>query len=786
MRIDKIELVWFRGAAAKAVLKANSSSVVVYGDTASGKSSFVDAVEYIISNGKIEHLRHEYSDTYLRNCVRNTKSSDDSISIACMHFENGNYVKVEVPKAGKIRFESNPADLIDTIQKWDVKRHILRQDEIANFIQETKSQKYSALSPLLGLQVYEDVAENIIKIKTNVVQESGYEDLKGQFKVIEAEINQFFTSIHEPDVKETIQERARKYVQFSESETVESISKKAISELDKISKSIEPEIKRYLTLENIHKAKIQEKIRAMISSDEALARIGEEHVDSKIAILENTNKILESLPVLATNVECPACGREILGTEFKDHVTHELDALREARKVREQAIKNRRELAIALSNINVQIKSEKAVADWLTLPEKVGVKELVDKLENVIVEDSAARWSSDSVESLKAVISPLLLIIEKELEVKPPTTDEILADYSFFRTALKILEIKKLNDKITKIEVLISALQKIHDKIRERISKMTVQVLTEISDEIRRIWVKIHPGQPIDDIRLVPSPEKDKAVDICLRFYGTKQSSPRLTLSEGYRNSLGLSIFLALANQGETREHPIFLDDIVSSLDREHRGMIIDVLREELSGRQVFLFTHDREWFGELRNRLEPDHWVFYTLQKWFSPETGIQLIPSDYTFEEAEALLPAHVKPSGNAVRAIMDTELPRAAEKLNLFMPYKQGIRNDYRTCIDFLEVFISEGKRKFKIRKNSNWQVYQEAIDAWQKAKELVVAWANRASHTGSLSVSEARKLISVCRDALSYFECPDCKKKIWALSHSDYVRCECGRVRWKIKE
>lgn len=52
MKIETIEMSWFRGAAAKAALPAGSKSTVVYGDNACGKSSFVDVVEFIITKAK--------------------------------------------------------------------------------------------------------------------------------------------------------------------------------------------------------------------------------------------------------------------------------------------------------------------------------------------------------------------------------------------------------------------------------------------------------------------------------------------------------------------------------------------------------------------------------------------------------------------------------------------------------------------------------------------------------------------------------------------------------------
>ena len=246
-----------------------------------------------------------------------------------------------------------------------------------------------------------------------------------------------------------------------------------------------------------------------------------------------------------------------------------------------------------------------------------------------------------------------------------------------------------------------------------------------------------------------------------------------------------MSIFLALANQGNAKGDTIVLDDIVSSLDREHRGMVTKLLGAELSGRQVILFTHDREWFGELRGFLEPEKWKFFTLKKWESPQVGIEVLPSSYTFDEAEDLISTHIASSGNAVRGIMDTELPRAATKLKLAMPYIQGYQNDYRMAAEFLGSFIAQGER-FKIKDGVRWKAHKDAIDAWKGARRLLIAWGNPASHGGSISTSEAKTLIDTCKKALSYFDCSECGKKVWSLEAADnYVQCKCGSTRWKIE-
>ena len=76
---------------------------------------------------------------------------------------------------------------------------------------------------------------------------------------------------------------------------------------------------------------------------------------------------------------------------------------------------------------------------------------------------------------------------------------------------------------------------------------------------VQRIWSLLHPDQPINRIILVPTDDTERAVDIGLHFYGKEQPSPRLTLSEGYRNSLGLAIFFAIALRGQIENHPLLV-----------------------------------------------------------------------------------------------------------------------------------------------------------------------------------------------------------------------------------
>ncbi len=135
MRIKVIQLSWFRGASDPVSLEPNCKSMVVYGVNGSGKSSFVDAVEYVINNGKIRHLTHEYSGMRQEKAVPNTHTPKGRKTELRIRFKDDSELKTEIAHDGSARSSGGEAVAMQT---WDYRRTILRQDEVAAFIRDTK------------------------------------------------------------------------------------------------------------------------------------------------------------------------------------------------------------------------------------------------------------------------------------------------------------------------------------------------------------------------------------------------------------------------------------------------------------------------------------------------------------------------------------------------------------------------------------------------------------------------------------------------------------------------
>lgn len=784
MKISTIELNWFRGAGERVYLETGGKSVVIYGDNATGKSSFSDAFEFIIRRGRILHLQHEYARE--ENAIINTAAPIDAFARAKFEFDTGEQVSVVIPTEGSNTYEADPPEFLKDIQSWQIPQHLLRQNEIANFIEKSKSEKYSVLSPLLGLDYYEQIADNISLIKNQVVRESKLEYLKGVLATINDEVKIHFPSFKDEEVQSLINKRITEY-DIEITEDIFESAKNAKEEIDKRLSDLSPEIRKYATSKSILGINIVEDIDEYLETYHETEIIRDEILDHKMNILEESSKLINIYE--EGMIECPACGREIALSDFKAHVETELASLDEYRKYKQMMMILKIKISRRVNEIITLANSDEHFNSWLDTPNGALINKSLGFVKDSSIRDPVKTWVIVNVIDARKYFGILSEELAKELKDEPKEAVELSEDRDFLRTAMKIPEYKEKEAIIEKINILQKGLDETLKKIREKISEITKATLAVISEDVRKIWNKLHPGEPIENIALIQSEKLDTAIDISLQFYGKALPDPRLTLSEGYRNSLGLSIFLALANQEDSKDHPIILDDIVSSIDSPHRGMIIDLFNDELADRQIILLTHDDTWYKRLLIRLDPSKWNFFKLLPWKTPEIGIRLaplVPTHYTFQEARELLEDKPTLAGNAVRSIMDIRLPFYVNKLELMMPFIQGPKNDDRTNYEYLIRLISEGKTRYQILDESgDWKIYEDAISCWDEAKKLLTAWANPSSHGDYIAPAEVNRLIDVCEKALNYFTCPDpsCNTKIWRMRDGNIKLCKCGKIRWK---
>ena len=784
MRIRSIELAWFRGAAGAVALEANCKSMVIYGENGSGKSSFVDAVEYVLNNGSVEHLRTEYSGSRQVNAIPNTHKPANAKTTLRFKFRDDSHLKIDFNPNGSSKRSGGEAIAMG---EWEYRQTVLRQNEVAKFIHDTKGDKYSALLPLFGLHRLEVAAENLRKLRRTVENEAKSGEKKARLQQVNNLRQATFADQSNEQILEAIHGLYAQYCSghHGDLDSLSLCSKIQIA-INKRVSEFSADDRRHVALKEVADLKLKDTVERVHTASVKLAESIDSNISEKLAVLRAARTFAESIGD-ATEINCPACGQAVTADGFSEHVKTETERLKEA----EDAFGTYKSVVGSVCNCLEALKSNLRKPDLKDWTDGFSDRALRDGLQHLgQVNPDALRehCSVDDLNTIENMLLPIIAAAARDSTGAPPDVQTLTGDKNRLGVAESVISSRGLQTEIDACENLVLAMTSLEQGVRNQIRQRSQTVIDTISQDVESMWSILHPGEKIDSVGLSLPAEADKAIDVVLKFHGLDQDSPRLTLSEGFRNSLGLCIFLAMAKQVVDKERPLFLDDVVVSLDRHHRGMIRGLLDTEFNDRQIIILTHDREWYTELRQQLGGDNrWIFRTLLPYETPDVGIRWSSRDTTFGDARALIEERPDSAGSDARKIMDQELPLIAEKLKTRMPFVRSERNDRRMAHEFLERLISDGKKCFQKRSGSQYVANTDAIIAIETADQLLVSWGNRASHTFDVVRPEAIKLIDACEAALATFHCSSCSPPcyVWRLDdeNSEWVQCRCGELRWR---
>ena len=784
MRIKSIELAWFRGAAGPVSLEPNCNSMVVYGENGSGKSSFVDAVEYVLNGGGIEHLKTEYSGSHQVKAIPNTHKPGGSKTALRFVFKDDSELDVDFNENGSSK--SSGAEGI-AMGEWEYRQTVLRQNEVSEFIHDTKGKKYSALLPLFGLHKMEVAAENLRKLSKSVETEAGLSEKRIKLELVASQREEVFGTQSLDQIVKAVGDLYGQYCEESPAKDIQlSLSNEIGSAIENRIKGYSADNQRHVFLKEVAELNLQGRVDAVRASSVDLAESLDPQIAEKLSVLQSASTFVNSFDDTET-VDCPACGREIPVEAFREHVNLESERLQETQKAFNLYKARIGDVCDTLRSI----KSNFDKPDLKTWRDELGDSSITDGFNFLDGKDFNALRDSCSDGDLAAIESnvlPLLCAAALDSKDAPLDVQKLTTDKKLLEVAQSVIIAEPLKSEITRAGALVALINSLEQRVRFEIRKQSQIAIDNISEDIESMWATLHPDEAIESVHLSLPPGADKAIDVVLKFHGLDQESPRLTLSEGYRNSLGLCIFLAMAKQVVDTERPLFLDDVVVSLDRNHRGMIQSLLEKEFSDRQVVIFTHDREWYTELRHQLgDNNRWIFKILLPYETPEIGIRWSHKTTTFDDARALIEERPDAAGNDARKIMDLELPQISEHLEIRLPYLRSEKNDRRMAHEFLTRLVADGKRCFQKRSGDQYVVHMDAIDACAQANQFLMSWGNRASHSFDVVRPEAIKLIDVCEKAIACFKCYSCDPPcdIWRLEdkQSKYVQCRCGEIRWR---
>lgn len=697
LRLNKLEVRHVRGIAGTGPdLELNGKSIILLGDNATGKSSYIDALEYLLTKQCTSldfnregvnwaegglHIRAEAKDLLIKAELKDGDIAPSSLS----HTTD---------------FSTLASPLKEWIQAAQQRCFLLRRRTLLRLIEAKPKERYDALSPFFALDKF-----------------VGFEsDLKLIADDIEARVN---LGIRNVTVQEDLLRRAFNVavgISLEErtllavvNQRLTAAAKGLVDDLEsakRLQVDIANQMKGFSGVEQatkletvIHSVGLIPTSQASIEALETLIVIKTnlEELESQltrgfaIEVLEfgktwiiegdlgNCPLCEQSLPdkeVILTRIaarikDCSAIieARRSLGNQWKlysDSITDIEKACASAQKTwLEKLGQDSASLTTALNSI-ITIKPSSDVPAAAQLKEQLVILRGIG-LDGVL---------SSLAEDLKTQLKSLGGIEEyKNLSAANQALSTLLVSWPELIEAKAVWqraqEQKKIIDKV------------IAHAIQAR--KDTVQaILVGIAAEANRIYLKLHPEEKIGSITLTVPPRGQGSIDMESEFFG-KRSDARLYFSESHLDTLGVALFLALRKKQATDDPQfklLILDDVFHSVDARHRQRAARLIIEEFRDHQFIITTHDPIWFTLLQEAVNDlglrEGVLFRRISDWTlegGPIWGDH--EAEYEFLSSERINTA--QPADIAAKAgrLLEEMLKPLCDQLNLSLPFRHNRR-------------------------------------------------------------------------------------------------------------
>ncbi len=819
LKVRTIKLSGFRGIKTPQELfcikdgETKPTSFVLFGVNSSGKTSFMDGLEWFLSpENRIQWLRRE--DAQEAAYPHQSAQAGDSY-VEIEFFEDGKVTSLRktFDDSRKTKPTLSDKDEFQRIYQSFVIKPYLRYIEIVEFIlNRTGVEKYQELARWMGFEPELYFQEKLAKIVSQLEKkkeqiEARRDDtlramgqLIGNNVIDDASIitycNSLLKGISTPsngtniafltskeNLEKCLPEVAKLQIQTSHAKNLHTLS------------SAETALAAFA----INKSLIEQVNSLKVERDKF---IGEQKSSDNINAIDLYNKAQE---ILSGNVQkkarCPVCGLEWDREKLLDHIKGELNLLDQIKSKKVELIQKAdkvNSLVIGERNVVTQtiLKYQEAqgIISSLTYDTIERYKTILNKLETSLSSDIfAVDWELeipdtkifDEVEEEKNQIIKLVGVEKAKLE---PSKEALLLD----STVQGLRKANELWDKLIQEKEEydfwtseVAKFMEIGDAVGQLIRGGIKNLFDEISSLIEEYFVILRKDKDIKNIKIdfnVTKKAEGRSAEIQLSYYDINVKPAYKVLSESLLNSLGLSVYFSCVRKFNKDCGFIVLDDIINSLDIHHRETIINLLDEKFSDFQVILFTHDDLWFERLQTRFP--HWVRKKIKKW-EYDTGPRIDFAKTTKEELDSMLSedeTKAKEVGMKFGEYLEGVLHEVCEKIEAKMKYRY-----YKQDLPAMNELFEAACERLKDILGDQHDLVVKMRNAWQSDPSIRnFCMHDRRNYASTISLNEVRDSYQKWfNEVETNLRCAKCHKIIEFVKAKGQVHLQCQNGHLKLK-
>lgn len=590
---------------------------IVYGENGSGKSSICDSLEFLLKGrvGSVEDRGLGRTERFWHSTSRNASDVKVVLQTKGGSWE-GRIIKGKVvvdPATGSPRLA------------------ILRRKQILSWIAAQPKSRFDVISPFIDISAVEQAEQNLQRLIESEKQRQG--DAAARIAENQGAVENFWTQSGNPGKSaiEWARGELQKDTKTAESELV------ALQSLAKLLDQLAIESNRWRE----SRTKIAPALAALAEADK---RLGEEQAKTS-ADAAALVRVLEAAKAFfhqhGESEQCPLCESKEFAKGLSSKVGQRLGGIQALQGALREQQNARSQLDAAKSDAQRQenelVVIGAAVAKTVTS-------------ENFPTEPPlATQGLRDAAQALNAAKdSPIADALVKEAAAfSAPLANEILSraeKKGFIDTLRRALQTFDSAFRAQKeLDLLVPRLEAALLEIKTERRAFVDEILGRIAIRVGELYEAIHPNEGLSKIALLLDPDKRASLEIVGQFPGAKDSPPGAYFSESHLDTLGVCIFLALAEMDDAKNTLLVLDDIVMSLDEPHVERVIELLYAEASlFFHCVLTTHYRPWREKYRwGYLKTGECQFVELLDW-AHAGGIKVGQSVPPVEELRGLLQA------------------------------------------------------------------------------------------------------------------------------------------------
>lgn len=801
-------------------LKPNGKNLVIWGLNGTGKSAVVDAIDFLLTGyisrligggtGGISltrhgpHIDHKPEDATVRALIR-LESIKEPIEIKrCM----------DKPSKVEIDCDEQYKDYVEFILlKSERGQYVLARREILKYIHAEPGSRAEKIQELLNLSDIETIRAAIVTVKNRATEEYrvSQRGVKSAENLINQTINQ---KSYSPQAILEFANSNRKILNgkaLSEinSENIQKDIRKPADSSEVIGINYEQLNRAIGTLEGV----ISEEQKELIGKpDKELRKLLNELRSDKDSLkLSAKLQLTQSgLRLIDETGNCPLCDKPWPPGELIKYLEQKINRGKEYVKRNERVNKLSSEILNYIDNVVISLKTLIEVTDKIKLNKEKDILkkwlEELDKLQHLLSSPleryPVVKFDSNSVKRLMAIenIKNTLSKIRENLEGKISKATPELDSWTYLTQLgqnLKALEQAKMQ--LEKSGLYLKRANILH----ESFYKVRDTIMEALYDNVRDRFVELYRQLHKDDegkFQAILRPD-GPALNFEVDFYNRGQHPPHALHSEGHQDSMGICLYLALAeylNKGLI--NLIILDDVVMSVDMEHRKQMCNLLLNSFPNRQFIITTHDRTWANQLKSAGLVKSRELIEFSNW-NIDTGPQVNSNIILWDRiAEYLEKNDVPSAAFQLRRGLEGFFCEVCACLEGFVRYnvtQQWELGDWcPAAINKYRELIKKGKRAANSWSDSealNKLNEREKLSAAIFAESQAEQWnINDEVHYNNWKNSSKPDFIPVVdsfKNLCSLFECSKCGTKLKVVSKGKAyveVRCDRGQESWNLLE